>query len=175
MASMDISNVLQKSTSLTSDQIKSIMKNPSVLRPVTIGEALSHREYTTADELLGDLCKEMGLDYIKDIPVNDISADLIRDIPINYAKTNSILPYKDELDAVTALTSNPLNLKAMDDLRVLFGKKVKPLVTTTAKIQDAINRVYEKSTANLSGMDDIDAEDYDLEESTIDLLEAGED
>jgi general secretion pathway protein E len=117
----------------------------------------------------------MGLDFIKDIPVNDISADLVRDIPINYAKTNSVLPYKDEAEAVTALTSNPLNLKAMDDLRVLFGKKIKPLVTTNSKIQDAINRVYEKSTANLSGLDEIEAEDYDLEESTIDLLEAGED
>jgi len=175
MASMDISSILQKSTSLTNDQIKSILKNPSVLRPVSVGEALSHREYSTADELLGDLCKEMGLDFIKDIPVNDISADLVRDIPINYAKSNSILPFKDEAEVVTALTSNPLNLKAMDDLRVLFGKKVRPLITTTSKIQDAINRVYEKSTANLSGLDDIEAEDYDLEESTIDLLEAGED
>jgi general secretion pathway protein E len=175
MASMDITSILQKSTSLTSDQVKSILKNPSVLRPVTIGEALSHKEYTTADELLGDLCKEMGLDFIKDIPVNDISADLVRDIPINYAKTNSILPYKDEHECLTALTSNPLNLKSMDDLRVLFGKKVKPLVTTTSKIQDAINRVYEKSTANLSGLENIDAENYDLEDATVDLLDAGED
>ncbi|MGZ3747342.1 MAG: type II secretion system ATPase GspE [Pseudobdellovibrionaceae bacterium] len=175
MASMDIANVLQKTTSLTSDQIKSILKNPSVLRPVTIGEALSQREHSSADDLLSDLCKEMGLDFIKDIPVGDISADLVRDIPINYAKTNSILPYKEDLESLTALTSNPLNLKAMDDLRVLFGKKVKPLVSTSAKIQDAINRVYEKSTANLSGMDEIDAEDYDLEESSVDLLDAGED
>src|SRR3989344_3602637 len=129
MASMDITSILQKSTALTADQVKSILKNPSVLRPVTIGEALSHKEYATADELLGDLCKEMGLDFIKDIPINDISADLVRDIPINYAKTNFILPYKDEVEMLTALTSNPLNLKAMDDLRVLFGKKVKPLVT----------------------------------------------
>lgn len=175
MAGMDITNILQKSTSLNSDQIKSVLKNPSVLRPVTIGEALGNKDYTNADELVADLCKEMGLDFIKDIPVNDISADLVRDIPINYAKTNAILPYKEDQEAMTALTSNPLNLKAMDDLRVLFGKKIKPLVTTTSKIQDAINRVYEKSTANLSGLDEIDAEDYDLEESTIDLLEAGED
>jgi general secretion pathway protein E len=63
----------------------------------------------------------------------------------------------------------------LDDVRVLFGKRVKPLISISSKISEAINRVYEKSTANLSGLDDIEAEDYDLEESTIDLLEAGED
>ncbi|RYZ85000.1 MAG: type II secretion system protein GspE, partial [Proteobacteria bacterium] len=117
----------------------------------------------------------MGVDYIKDIPIGDISADLVRNIPINYAKQNSILPYKEETDIVTVLSANPLNLKSLDDLRVLFGKKVRPLVTTNSKIQDAINRVYEKSTANLSGLDDLENEDYDLEESTTDLLEAGDD
>jgi len=175
MATMDIPSILQKSTSLSPDQIRSVLKNPSVLRPVSIGEALSHKEYSSADELVSELCKEMGVEFIKDIPIGDISADLVRDIPINYAKQNSILPFKDELEQVTVLSSNPLNLKALDDLRVLFGKKVRPLVTTNAKIQDAINRVYEKSTANLTGLDDLENEDYDLEESTTDLLDAGDD
>jgi general secretion pathway protein E len=57
----------------------------------------------------------------------------------------------------------------------MFGKKVKPLVSTSPRIQDAINKVYEKSTANLAGLDGIDEEDYDLDDPIIDLLEAGDD
>jgi len=57
----------------------------------------------------------------------------------------------------------------------MFGKRIKPLIATSAKIQDAINKVYEKSTANLSGLDDIEDEDYDLDDPIVDLLEAGED
>jgi general secretion pathway protein E len=175
MATMDIPSILQKTTSLSPDQIRSVLNNPSALRPVSVGEALSHKEYTSADELVSELYKEMGLEYIKDIPIGDISADLVRDIPINYAKQNSVLPFKEETDQVTVLSSNPLNLKAQDDLRVIFGKRIRPLMATNSKIQDAINRVYEKSTANLTGLDDLENEDYDLEESTIDLLEAGDD
>ncbi|OYZ16303.1 MAG: type II secretion system protein GspE [Bdellovibrio sp. 28-41-41] len=111
----------------------------------------------------------------KSIPYNDISADLVREIPINYAKQNSILPYKEEADQVIVLVSNPLNIKALDDLRVLFGKRIKPMVTLAGKLLDAINRVYEKSTANLSGLDEIDSEEVDLEDGIVDLLEAGED
>ncbi|UOF02330.1 type II secretion system ATPase GspE [Bdellovibrio reynosensis] len=175
MASVDIQTILSKATSLTKDQIRSVLNNQSVVRPITVGEALASKEFSTADEVVADLCKELGLDFIRDIPVSDISVDLIRDIPINYAKQHNILPYKEDQENLVALTSNPVNLKALDDLKVLFGKRVRPLVTTSSRVQDAINKVYEKSTANLSGLDEIDQEDYDLDDPIVDLLEAGED
>lgn len=175
MASVDITSILGKATSLNPEQLKSVLANQSVLRPVSISEVLTGKDFTSADELVSDLCRELGLDFIKDIPVSEISADLVREIPINYSKQQYILPYKEDSDSVTVLTSNPVNFKALEDMKVLFGKKVRPLVTTTSRIQDAINKVYEKSSANLSGLDEIDEEDYDLDDPIVDLLEAGED
>lgn len=175
MANLDVQTVLSKATSLSEDQLRSILSNSSMVRPVTVGEALAAKDYSSAEELVSDLCKELGLDFIRDIPVADISADLVRDLPINYAKQNSILPYKEEQDTLTVLTSNPLNLKALDDMKVLFGKRIKALISTTVKVQDAINRVYEKSTSNLSGLDEIEDGDYDLDDPIVDLLEADED
>lgn len=172
---MDIQNVLSKATTLTHDQVGAILKSNSVIRPISIGEALSTRNFASADELLSELCKELGLDFIKDIPANDILLDLVRDISINYAKQNAILPFKEDQTSVTILTSNPVNMRALDDLRVLFGKRIKPLITTHAKLQDAINRVFEKATASLQGLDGIDEEEVDLDDDIIDLLEAGDD
>jgi general secretion pathway protein E len=68
-----------------------------------------------------------------------------------------------------------MNYKVLDDLRVMFDKPTKSLVATSSKIQDAINKVYEKSTAALEGLDEIEEEEYDLDEPIIDLLEAGDD
>src|SRR5690606_19469365 len=121
------------------------------------------------------LCKSMGVDFIKDIPVNDIPVDLVRNIPINYAKNHEILPFKEENGVVKILISNPLNYKVLDDLRAIFNKPTKALITTSHRVQDAINRVYEKSTAALEGLDEIEDEDYDLDEPIIDLLQAGDD
>jgi general secretion pathway protein E len=171
----DIQTILSKATSLTLDQIRSVLQSSSLVRPMTVGEALNLKEFTSGDELVSDLCKELGLDFIKDIPVSDISADLVRDIPINYAKQHQILPYKEDSETLLALTSNPVNLKTLEDLKVLFGKKVHPLITTSVRLQDAINRVYEKSTSNLSGLGEIEEEDYDLDDPIVDLLDAGED
>lgn len=173
---MDIQNILSKATSLTPDQVKSVLSNPSLVKSyLSIGENLATKTFTNADDLVSELSSEMGLSFMKDIPIADISVDLIRDIPINYAKTHTILPFREETDQIIVLTSNPINVRPLDDLRVMFGKKITPLMSTAPKIQDAINRVYEKSSANLAGMEEIEEEEYDLEDPIIDLLEVGDD
>ena len=175
MAQLDLPNILSKATTLTPEQIRTVLNSPSSQGQMILGDYFASKGYSSADELVSDLCKEMGLEFMKDIPVNDIPVDLVRDLPINYAKQHSILPFREETDQIIALTSNPLNMKSLDDLRVMFGKRIKPMIATAPRIQDAINRVYEKSTANLAGMDEIDNEDYDLDDPIVDLLDAGED
>lgn len=175
MAQVDVTGILSKATTLSPEQVKMLLDTPAATGQQSLQESFASKNYHTADELVADLCKQMGIDFIKDIPVNDIPVDLIRDLPINYAKQNSVLPYREEQDQIIALTSNPLNMKSLDDLRVLFGKRVRPLMSTAPKIQDAINRVYEKSTANLAGLDEIEDEEYDLDDPIVDLLDAGED
>ena len=141
----------------------------------SLGEHLSKKDGATADDVLGELCTRLGLTYIKDIPVGDISTNLILNLPINFAKKHDILPLKEDENSIWVLTTNPLNTKVMDDLRVLFKKRTIPVMTTRARLSEAINRVYEKSTAALQGLDEIEDEDYDLDEPIVDLLEAGED
>lgn len=174
MSKDNVVNLLLKATGVSEEQVEpllSIQLTPNT----TLSDALVSQKATSTDELIEQLAKALHIPFQKDIIVNEISMDMIRNIPINYAKTNEILPYKDNGEHVIVLTSNPLNLKVFDDLRVLFQKRVQPALTTKAKLLDSINRVYEKGTATLEGLDDIDDDDYDLDEPIIDLLEAEDD
>ena len=166
--------LLLKGTSIKEDQLKSMLRLTNK-DGIPIKKFLDDKTYNTVEGVMADLCKHLDVPFIKDIPSNDIPVDLVRSIPINYAKSQEVLPYKFTKDAVMILSSNPLRHKALDDLRVLFDKKVTILTTTSQKIQDAINRVYEKSTAALEGLDVIESEEYDLDDPVIDLLEAGND
>ena len=118
----DAQTLLQKATGLTPEQVRTLWNNPSLIRAGTIGSVLSMKPYQSGEEIVAELCKEMGLDFMKDIPYNDISSDLVRDIAINYAKQNFILPFKEEADVVHVLIANPLNVKCLDDIKVIFGK-----------------------------------------------------
>lgn len=173
-AAQQLDSVLLKNTSLTEDQLKSVL-SLNVDGSATLRDLLSRKDAATPDELIAELCHRMGLQYIKEIPVSEIVVDLIRNIPINFAKKHEVLPFKEEPNQVIILTTNPLNTRILDDLRVLFKKRTVPLMTSKNRLLEAINRVYEKSTAALQGLDEIEEEDYDLDEPIIDLLEAGED
>lgn len=169
-----LTNLLLKNTGFKSDQLDVILASQTVTGN-SLKEELEQISPPSIDEALKKICAELGVDNMRDIPVNDISVDLIRNIPINYAKNHEALPFREENDHVSILVSNPLNLEVLDDLKVLFNKDIKPIVSTKARIQEAINKVYEKSTAALDGLDEIEGDDYDLDEPIIDLLEAGDD
>lgn len=166
--------LITKGSSFSQDQLRHVMDTFDA-DGRSLYKVMSEKTFTTPEEALAELCQHLGVDFMKDIPVGDISGDLVRDIPINYAKNHEILPFKEENNLVTVLVTNPLNHKPLDDLRVRFAKRIHPVVTTSSRIQDAINRVYEKSTAALDGLDDIEGEEMDLDDPVIDLLEAGDD
>lgn len=167
-------SLLIKGSGLNQNQLNSILdtKDPS---GHTIRAWMEKQSFSTSEEALLSLCKKMEVPYIQDISVGDISVDLVKDIPINYAKKHEVLPYKEEDDKIIVLCSNPLKVKCLDDLRVLFEKKTSVLVSTSLKLQEAINQVYEKSTAALEGLEDIEDDNMDLDDPVIDLLEAGDD
>ncbi len=169
-----LDSVLLKNTSLTEEQLQSVL-GLTFDGGRTLRDMLSGKESGSADELLSELAARMGLPYLKDIPVNDIPIHLVSNIPINYAKKHEVLPFKEDAHQIIVLTTNPLNTRILDDLRVLFNKRTVPLMTSKTRLLDSVNRVYEKTTAALQGLDEIEEEEYDLEEPIIDLLDAGED
>lgn len=174
MSTHSYQTLLLKGTSLNEAQLNAILATP-MANGQLIRDAIEAKSFQTPEEALAEVCANLNVEFMKDIPVNDIPADIVRDIPINYAKSHEVLPFKDETSLLTLLTSNPLNHKAQEDMVVLFNKPVKTVVTTSGKIQEAINRVYEKSTSALEGLDSIEEEEYDLDDPVIDLLETGED
>ena len=166
--------ILLKGTSLSKEELSSVFS--TVLSSgETVEKVLREQEFKSAAEAVGNLSKLIGVDFVEEVPYGEISGELVRDIPINYAKTHGVIPYKEDKEELFVFSSNPLNFNVLDDLRVLFDKKVTAIMATSPDVQEAINKVYEKSTSGLAGFDEVEGEEYDLEDPVIDLLEAGED
>ncbi|MGH1469091.1 MAG: GspE/PulE family protein, partial [Bdellovibrionales bacterium] len=169
-----LDSILLKGTSFSKEELSSVFST-KLASGETVGKVLREKTFKTANEAVGNLSELIGIDFMEEVPFGEISGDLVRNIPINYAKTNGVIPYKEEKEELFVFSSNPLNFNVLDDLRVLFNKKVTPIMATSVIIQEAINKVYEKSTSGLDGFDEVSGEEYDLEDPVIDLLEAGED
>jgi general secretion pathway protein E len=173
-----LGDILLKHTSLKQDQLD-LALNEQHEKGGMLGDILLRHNFILPHEIMKALCIQLGIQFVEDLKPNDIDANLVSNLPINYAKTKEVIPlYKSEDAMGTVLTvavTDPFNPTIPEDLQALTGFRVKTVVSTSMRIQDAINRVYERSTAQIVG--DIEgefAEDLDLE-GPIDILEATED
>jgi general secretion pathway protein E len=90
------------------------------------------------------LADESELPFVEKIDVEQISTQLATRLPIAFAKTHKILITNEDDFAVYILMGDPFDTTALDEMRVLFGKSVEASVAPSEKIEDAINRVYER-------------------------------
>lgn len=111
------------------------------------------------------LAQEYWLPFQAHIDEHTLDNELVSKVPINYAKKNRLLPIAGDSKSVTVAIADPSNYEALDDLHVLFGKSIQPVVAPAEVITEAINRAYDQASAT-------SAEDLmiDLEEERLDLV-----
>jgi general secretion pathway protein E len=173
-----LGEILLKYTSLTQaqlDEALSIQKTEGGL----LGEILVAKNWVLPHELLRALCTQLDLKFIEDLRPNDIDIKLISEIPINYAKAKEVIPLAVEQgprgDTLVIAVSDPFNEAIQEDLQVLTGLPVAIVVSTSMRIQEAINRVYERSTTSTVQKLEDEFEDSLDFEGPMDILEATED
>ncbi len=111
------------------------------------------------------LAAETGMQVHSDIKPDEVSEELIGLVPITFARQHRILPIRKLNDVVQVAVSNPLDLAPLDDLRVLLGSELEPVAVPGDKIEDAINRVYERETeAALDEAKEGEAQDDELQD-----------
>jgi general secretion pathway protein E len=125
------------------------------------------------------LAQEYGLPFQAHIDPATLDNDLVARVPINYAKKNRLLPLGSDDGAVTVAIVDPANYEPLDDLHVLFGKAIQPVIAPAEVITEAINRAYDQAATTTAHdlMIDLDEEGLNSVASELaseprDLLEA---
>ena len=164
-----IEHILLKFTSFTEVQAQRVLKIKDK-KGQSLHESLKDNQ--TAEATLMEVCKRLGISFLSDIPFSEIPTDLISELPIQYVKNHGLLPYKEKEESIQVLTSNPFDFEAFNNLKVKFKKPIELIMSFNYKIEEAINRVYEKNTQDFDEFEDIQAEEYNLMDPVIDLLDA---
>jgi general secretion pathway protein E len=111
-----------------------------------IGEILIRLKYATEERVLEALSSQWQLPYIPSLDIKEIDPTLIEKVPISFARRHELLPFKKAGNLVQVATSNPLNLSALDDLRLLLGAPLQIVAVPSRVIINSINQVYERTT-----------------------------
>ena len=169
-----IGELLLRYTQLTPTQLEDALKTQQSEKAL-LGEILLRKNYINSYDLIKVACLQIGIPYLQEIKVDEIDPKLVSDMTISYAKQHELIPILDTPVQITVAMSDPFKTQIINDLTVIYQKEVKVVCAPPARVQDAINRVFERASSNI--VDNIEGqfeENMDLD-APIDILDASAD
>ncbi len=179
MIGCPLGEILVAMGACTIDDVAEALDTQIELPEERIGEILVSAEKIQPSHVSKGLARQLEMPFIDEIIVDQIPDELVQEVPIGFSKQHSIVPISTMGDTVVAAIADPLDTEAIDDLALLLGTRITPVIAMPTLITDVINRVYDRATGlaheavqHLQSEDDEDVDDLDA----IDLIdEAGSD
>jgi len=157
-----LGKVLVQAGLITQDQLEEALAQEDGL---SLAATLANLGYADDVKIAQEVARAMGLVYV-DLGTYDIDPNAATSLSSDLAKRYTILPIKVQDDELVVAMSDPANIFAIDDLRIVTGYEIRPVVAAESDLLSAIERF----SANQQNVDDMVG---DLEESvTVDVDES---
>ena len=111
-----------------------------------IGEVLVRLNYLSEAQVMASLAQQWNIPYLASISLEEIDNKLAQLVPISFAKKHRILPFRQIRKTIHVATSEPLNLSAIDDLRLMLKAPVQVIAVPYAVVWGCIPKIYEQMT-----------------------------
>jgi general secretion pathway protein E len=136
-----LGQILLRQTELSEQQLEDALR---VQREEggRIGDILVRRNYVTEEQMLHALASQLDLPMLKEIKPEECDAELAAQVPINFAKQHRLMALRRHGRGVEVAVADPLDVHALDDVRRAIGAEILPVVASSTKILEAINKVY---------------------------------
>ncbi|QZY57591.1 GspE/PulE family protein [Crassaminicella profunda] len=108
-----------------------------------IGQILVEKQYVTVEDILDALSIQLNIEKVNLSQVQ-ISDKILKNIPIEIAQKYDLIPFDEQDGSIYVAMSDPDNLLAVDDVRLITGKNVKKFIASGNDIKSAIERSYKK-------------------------------
>lgn len=175
MAESRICEILVRNGRLHAEQVDEALELQKI-RPKRIGELLLDLGYIEEDELLEALSEQFGIPFETSIR-EQIDSSLTTRAPIGFIREYHMVPLRKNGSAYYVALNDPANLPLLDDLRLLLGGPVTPVLCRREDIQAVIDGYFDQQGENAADMlDSIVLDEHDDDEpGSIDLMDGDRD
>ncbi len=135
-----IGQMLIKRGLITSEQLEAGLREQKK-HGGYIGENLIKMGFLTENQFYPVLSEQLGIEFvtIKDI---NISPDVIKAIPAKFTSHYKFIPIKLEGDLLTIGLTDPMDIQTVDDIKLVIGYQVRPVLATEEEIMSGIKKYY---------------------------------
>ena len=131
-----------------------------------LGEILVENRVLSEAALLEVLSEQLGCPLI-DLNANPPDPSAIQIVPSEFALRHYVLPIRQEDHTLTVAMADPLDIQSIDDLRLLTGYSVVPMLASPTDIRRAAEQLYMQQM--LEGVQAV--EQAATEEESIDVAD----
>lgn len=104
-----------------------------------LGRILVRRGYITDDQLMEVLEFSLGIPRVQ-ISRMEINPETVKLLPTNMLSKHHVLPLSVNQGRMTLIMADPLNFQAIDDIRILTGMDVVPVMASERELESAIQQ-----------------------------------
>ena len=107
------------------------------------GEVLVELKFATEEDIAQALTCQYGFPYLP-LANYEIDREVLNAVPEDVCRKFCLIPIDKIGKSLTVAMSDPLNLKAMDDIELITGCTVQTFVSTATDIKEAVEKYYRK-------------------------------
>jgi len=97
--------------------------------------------FVSDKDIVESMGKQMGVAFV-DLDRIDLDIDLAKSIPEHLAQRYKVIPVAQKDNRLTLAMVDPLNVLAIDDIRLITGFDIEPVIATEEEILKAIARLF---------------------------------
>jgi len=106
-----------------------------------IGEILVEMKFATEKDIAQAITCQYGFPYLP-LSSYEIDQEVINAVPEDVCRQHCLIPIDKIGKSLTLAMSNPLNIKAAEDVEIITGCTVQTFVSTTTDIKQSIEKYY---------------------------------
>ncbi|MGC8737117.1 MAG: type II secretion system ATPase GspE [Candidatus Hydrogenedens sp.] len=172
LAEMQFGEILLQKGYVHPEQITEALELQKI-KPRRLGEILLDLGFVEEEHVLEALSEQFGIPMELNLS-QQVDMNLITKVPINFIREYFMVPFKQNGNGYLVALNDPINLLPLDDLRVLLGGSVQPVLCRKSDIQKIVDSYFDSQTQNTAEMIDTIAMAEEDGATTIHTLDGTE-
>ncbi len=140
VAKKRLCDVLLEQQLITDEQLRECI-NVQRQTGSNLASVLVEKGYLDEEDLVVTLSEQLGIPHIRVAHYN-IPQEVLDEVPETLARQYQMLPVSVTGDVLTLAMSDPLNIMALDDLRMLTSYEIEPVVAVQSELVETIEKHY---------------------------------
>ena len=138
-----LGDMLVNANKLTDEQMEAALKRQKEVKTKRFGEIIVDMGFLTEEDILEVLEAQLGIPYV-DLGNYIINPKAAASIPESFARKYDLIAIDLVDNEIMVAMNDPLNLFAIDDIKLLTGKSIKIFLSAKSVILKTINKFYSK-------------------------------